>query len=58
MRTFLYALRWLPAAFHHPAILAIGFREGRGDGMTYDDDPTSPRSVAYDVGRTLRRRDA
>lgn len=35
----------------------LGFREGRGDvGMTYDDDPESPRSRAYDRGRTLFRR--
>ena len=34
----------------------LGFREGAGDwGMTYDDDPDSPRSVAYDNGRSLRR---
>lgn len=34
----------------------LGFREGDGDvGMTYDNDPESPRSRAYDRGRTLRR---
>lgn len=34
----------------------LGFREGRGDmGMTYDNDPESPRSRAYDWGRSLRR---
>lgn len=56
---FRYALRWLPAALRHPRIALLGFREGRGEmGMTYDDDPCSPRSVAYDVGRTIRRRDA
>lgn len=55
---FRYMIRWLPAALRHPAIALLGFREGNGDvGMTYDDDPESPRSVAYDVGRTLRRRD-
>jgi hypothetical protein len=40
----------------YPRIFALGFAEGRGyDGMTYDDDPESPRSVAYDLGRNLRR---
>ncbi len=54
-----YLFRWLPAALRHPTVAWLGFREGRGDlGMTYDDDPESPRSVAYDVGRTVRRWDA
>lgn len=36
----------------------LGFNEGDGDiGMTYDNDPASPRSVAYDEGRTARRGD-
>lgn len=31
----------------------LGFLESAGCiGMTYDDDPESPRSVAYDEGRT------
>lgn len=35
----------------------LGFCEGRGDaGMTYDNDPESPRSRAYDHGRTMFRR--
>jgi hypothetical protein len=35
-------------AFH------LGVQEASGDiGMTYDNDPESPRSVAYDVGRTV-----
>lgn len=54
-----YVLRWVPAILAHPRVALLGWREGRGDlGMTYDDDATSPRSVAYDVGRTIRRRDA
>lgn len=28
-------------------------REGLSTGMTYDNDPYSPRSVAYDNGRTF-----
>jgi hypothetical protein len=45
-------------ALAHPRCLLLGYREGNGyTGVTYDNDPESPRSVAYDVGRTLRRRD-
>jgi hypothetical protein len=34
-----------------------GFVEFRSSlGMTYDDDPYSPRSVAYDRGRDLAHR--
>ena len=38
-------------------VFVLGFREA-GDtfGMTYDDDPESPRSRAYDRGRSLRER--
>jgi len=40
----------------HPAVAFLGFREGRGDaGLTYDNDPGSDRSLAYDAGRDLRR---
>lgn len=54
-----YIIRFALAALTHPRIALLGFREGAGDlGMTYDDDPESPRSVAYDVGRTIRRWDA
>lgn len=32
----------------------LGAREANGSvGMTYDDDPESPRSRAYDRGRNL-----
>lgn len=35
----------------------LGFREAGSDlGMTYDDDPESSRSVAYDHGRNLGER--
>lgn len=35
----------------------LGWDEGcSAFGMTYDDDPESDRSVAYDTGRTDRRR--
>ena len=35
----------------------LGFRESAGGmGMTYDDDPDSPRSVAYDTGRGIGQR--
>lgn len=34
----------------------LGYAEARSDmGMTYDDDPWSDRSRAYDLGRTLGR---
>lgn len=37
-------------------IYQMGYREGLGDvGMTYDNDPESERSRAYDKGRTARR---
>ena len=37
-------------------IYQLGYREGLGDvGMTYDNDPESERSRAYDRGRTARR---
>jgi hypothetical protein len=46
----------LRVACRHPRIFALGFSEGSGGiGMTYDDDPWSPRSFAYDAGRDLRR---
>jgi hypothetical protein len=39
----------------HPAEFALGYDEGLDSmGMTYDDDPGSDRSVAYDLGRSLR----
>lgn len=48
--------RLILRALRHPRIFVLGFSEGRGDlGMTYDDDPSSPRSEAYDAGRDLRR---
>jgi hypothetical protein len=34
------------------AAFQLGFWEGSGDvGMTYNNDPEDPRSVAYDMGR-------
>jgi hypothetical protein len=38
-----------------PAVFRLGWREAHGDGRTYDDDAWSPRSLAYDTGRDLRR---
>jgi hypothetical protein len=41
-----------PAGSEMAAIWQLGHDEAGGDvGMTYDDDPGSPRSVAYDEGR-------
>lgn len=55
----------LPSIFRHPSLIAIslrhwaifrlGWSEAHQDGRTYDDDPWSPRSMAYDAGRDLRR---
>lgn len=57
MIAYLFRFGW--KALRHPRIAHLGFSEGDGDlGLTFDDDPYSARSVAYDVGRTLRRRDA
>lgn len=56
-----YCLR---AAARHPRVALLGAREFRwSSGVTYDGDPTSPRSEAYDSGcelahiGTLRRWD-
>lgn len=39
----------------YPIEFSQGFIEGLGAvGMTYDDDPESDRSTAYDIGRTMR----
>lgn len=55
----------MPSIFRHPRLILrifqhwsefkLGWNEAYGDGRTYDDDPTSPRSEAYDTGRDLRR---
>ena len=40
----------------HPLEFAWGFDEGdEAMGVTFDNDPESPRSVAYDLGRSLRK---
>lgn len=40
----------------HPNEFILGYTEGLGGvGMTYDNDPTSNRSSAYDLGRALRQ---
>lgn len=40
----------------YPHEFDLGYDEGLSDfGMTYDDDSTSDRSMAYDLGRSLRR---
>ncbi len=45
----------VPLALRHRAEFKLGWREAYGDGMTYDNDPSSDRSLAYDAGRDLRR---
>lgn len=38
------------------AAFTLGFLEAQGDvGMTWDNNPDSPRSEAYDYGRELFR---
>lgn len=46
-------------ALRHRAEFKLGWREAyTSNGMTYDDDPWSNRSLAYDAGRDLRLRGA
>jgi hypothetical protein len=56
----------MPSLIHHPRLILrvlrfprialLGWREANSsDGRTYDDDPWSARSEAYDTGRDLRR---
>jgi hypothetical protein len=55
----------MPSIFRHPRLILlalrhwrislIGWHEAHGEGRTYDDDPQSARSEAYDTGRDLRR---
>ena len=41
------------------ATFKLGVKEAHGAmGVTYDNDPTSPRSVAYDWGRNIGEIDA
>ena len=48
--------RLILRALRYPRIFALGWSEAySSDGMTYDGDPYSPRSEAYDTGRDLRR---
>lgn len=52
---WLILLRFLPLAVRHLPITVAGFQEATcSNGVTFDDDPYSDRSVAYDVGRTIR----
>jgi hypothetical protein len=55
----------MPSIFRHPSlvvlalrhwtIFVLGWREAKSSsGLTYDDDPWSARSLAYDAGRDLR----
>ena len=56
MRRLLWIFDDLFVVTAHPRIALLGFREGLGFvGMTYDDDPASRRSRAYDAGRALRQ---
>ena len=44
-------------ALRHLRLALLGWREAfDSNGQTFDRDPYSPRSRAYDFGRRLRRR--
>ena len=47
--------RLIIPVLRHRSEFKLGWREAYGDGRTYDNDPWSPRSEAYDAGRDLRR---
>jgi hypothetical protein len=48
--------RLILLALRHRTIFALGWHEAHtSDGLTFDDDPSSDRSMAYDAGRDLRR---
>jgi hypothetical protein len=47
--------RLILRAIRHPRTFALGWAEAYGDGRTYNNDPWSPLSEAYDTGRDLRR---
>ena len=47
--------RLIMRAIRYPRLFALGWNEANRDGRTYDDDPWSARSEAYDTGRDLRR---
>jgi hypothetical protein len=50
-------MKTLLSFFTHPLCFLQGACEFRSDcGMTWDDNPYSPRSEAYDRGRDLAHR--
>lgn len=50
-------MKTLLSFISHPFVFALGAREFLSSfGMTYDNDPESPRSRSYDRGRDLMHR--
>ena len=50
-------LKFVVARCLYPRIFALGFAEGEGSfGMTYNNNPNSLRSTAYDLGRDAKRK--
>jgi hypothetical protein len=48
--------RLLRYVLRHPRVFALGWTEANSsNGQTFDGDPESARSSAYDTGRDLRR---
>lgn len=47
---------WGETLLRRPAEFALGFIEGLGDVTRSYDDPEGEQALAYDVGRTARRR--
>ena len=50
-------VRFIINALRHWQEFKLGWREAySSSGVTYDDDPWSDRSLAYDYGRNIRTR--
>ncbi len=55
--TQLTKVKFAFALFLHPHIFELGYAEGEGYfGRTYNDNPESFRSIAYDLGRDTKRK--
>ena len=48
-------VKFIVAMYLYPRIFDLGYSEGEGSfGMTYDNNPNSLRSIAYDLGRDAK----
>jgi len=51
-------VKFIVAMYLYPSIFDLGYLEGDGCfGMTYDNNPNSLRSIAYDLGRDVKRKE-